>query len=72
MEHEFYVRKTVDLMHQVHWTGYGEQGRYRQKGLQFHLTVSSGSGIHCWVMPEMLTFDREYVLRPGLSVRVIF
>ncbi len=30
--------KTVDLMHQVHWTGYGEQGRYRQKGLQFHLT----------------------------------
>ena len=30
--------QTVALMHQVHWTGYGEQGRYRQKGLQFHLT----------------------------------
>lgn len=30
--------ETVALMHQVHWTGYGEEGRYRQKGLQFHIT----------------------------------
>ncbi|GAK57094.1 beta-lactamase [Candidatus Vecturithrix granuli] len=38
--------ETVALMHQVHWSGYGEQGRYRQKGLQFHLTDHLVSGVN--------------------------
>lgn len=38
--------ETVALMHRIHWSGYGEQGRYRQKGLQFHLTNHLVPGVN--------------------------
>lgn len=29
---------TADLMHNIHWAGFGLSGFYRQKGLNFHIT----------------------------------
>jgi CubicO group peptidase (beta-lactamase class C family) len=58
-------RDTVDLMHQIHWYGFGLEGFFRQMGLIFHITgalagrrLTGHAGDACGLISDMY-FDRD-------------
>ncbi|TEB16150.1 putative penicillin-binding protein PbpX [Pelotomaculum sp. FP] len=55
----------VDLMHQIHWCGFGLAGFFRQMGLMFHITdalagrrLTGHAGDACGLVSDMY-FDRD-------------
>lgn len=58
-------RDTVDLMHQIHWFGFGLEGFFRQMGLIFHITdalagrrLTGHAGEACGLISDMY-YDRD-------------